>query len=157
MAELKEIVRVGEADLDGKKPIFRAIQKIKGISFMMANAICNAGNFDPNRKIGTLSEDEIRKLEDIMKNPGKYGIPSWLLNRRKDLETGKDIHLIGPDVEFKQRSDIKRMIDMKCYKGVRHMLGLKVRGQRTRSTGRKGRTVGVIRKKTLAKMKKKGA
>jgi len=43
--------------------------------------------------------------------------------------------------------DIERLIKMKAYRGVRHARGKKVRGQRTRSTGRKGRTVGVVRRK----------
>jgi small subunit ribosomal protein S13 len=71
-----------------------------------------------------------------------------MFNRRKDLETGRDEHLIGPDLVLRNKADIDFMRDIRTWKGVRHSLGLKVRGQRTKTTGRKGRAVGV-RKKTL--------
>jgi len=77
----------------------------------------------------------------------KFGIPNWMLNRRKDLETGKDLHLIGSDLEFRVKQDIEFMKSIKSWKGWRHSLGLKVRGQRTRTTGRTGRTVGVHRRR----------
>ncbi|HDD71594.1 MAG TPA: 30S ribosomal protein S13, partial [Candidatus Aenigmarchaeota archaeon] len=102
-----------------------------------------------------LSEAQIEKLEEIIKDPAKFGIPSFLFNRRKDWETGKDLHLTSSELEIQTKFDIQRMIDIKCYKGIRHMLGLPVRGQRTRSSFRKGRTVGVIRRKERAKMEKK--
>ena len=78
-----------------------------------------------------------------------------MVNRRKDIETGEDRHLVGVDLKFMQEQDIKRMIKIKSYKGVRHMFGLPVRGQRTRSSFRGGRTVGVIRKKMMPATTKK--
>ena len=56
------------------------------------------------------------------------------------------MHVSSHDVDVTRKFDVQRMIDKKTYKGVRHMLGLPVRGQRTRSSFRRGRTVGVIRK-----------
>ena len=140
------IVRLLNTDLDGDKPIVHAIRGIKGISFAMANAVVKAAGFDPKRKLGSLSEEELKKLEDVMKNPTAYGIPSFLFNRRKDPITGKDMHLTGTDVTITERFDIQREINLGTYRGWRHMLGQPVRGQRTRSHFRHGRTVGVVRK-----------
>jgi small subunit ribosomal protein S13 len=144
--EIRGIVRVLNTDLDGEKPLINALRGIKGISFTFSKAICQASGFNPKTKLGSLTESDIQKLEKIIKDPLSYGIPPYLLNRRKDRETGKDIHLSGADADVYKKFDIQRMIDLKTYKGVRHMLGLPVRGQRTRSSFRKGRVVGVVRK-----------
>lgn len=152
--ELKLVIRVVGTDLDGEKKIIRALKKIKGISHTMGKAICTASGFDPNAKLGSLSEIDIVKLEEIIKDPAKFGIPSYLVNRRRDLETGKDLHLASSDLDIAKKFDIKRMIDIKSYKGVRHMYGLPVRGQRTRSSFRKGRVVGVMKKIIKLQMKK---
>lgn len=142
------IVRIGGKDVSGNLSINHALIKIKGVSFSLANAICNVLNIDPITKIGTFSKEEIKKIEEVIENPKKYGIPGWLLNRRSDPETGEEIHLTGPKLDLQKEFDIRNIKKMKSYKGVRHMQGLPVRGQRTRSTFRKkGRTVGVIRKK----------
>ncbi|MCD6403156.1 MAG: 30S ribosomal protein S13 [Candidatus Aenigmarchaeota archaeon] len=145
--EVRGIVRIAGKDIKGERTIYLGLTDIKGVSFMFSNAICKVLGLDPRAKIGTLDETTIKKIEDVIANPQKYGIPAWLLNRRKDYKTGKDKHLVMSDLEFTQKSDIQRLIDIQAYRGIRHMLGLKVRGQRTKSTGRKGRTVGVVRKK----------
>jgi len=153
--QLRGIVRICGVDIKGEKKLFVSLQKIKGIGFSMANAICKITNMDRNRMVGTLNDEEVKKLEDIMNNPEKYGIPSWMFNRRRDPETGKNMHLIMSNLKFTHQQDLKKMIESKSYKGVRHALGLPVRGQRTRSSFRKGRAVGVVRKKSQpAKAKK---
>jgi small subunit ribosomal protein S13 len=144
--EVKLVVRIMNTDLDGEKPLRNALLGIKGISHAMSKAVCFAGGFDPNSKLGLLSEEDIAKIESIIKEPTKYGIPAWLLNRRREPETGADLHLVGADLEIAKKFDVQKMIDLKTYKGVRHMLGLPVRGQRTRSSFRKGRVVGVVKK-----------
>ncbi len=149
--EIKGIVRIAGTDLKGEEQLLVSLTKIKGVGISLANAVCRVHNLDRNRKIGTLSEKEIEKIEETLRNPSKFGIPSWMFNRRKDFETGEDMHLIGGDLIFTQKQDIKRMINIRSYKGVRHMFGLPVRGQKTRSSFRKGRTVGVVRKKTQPK------
>lgn len=153
--ELRGIVRIAGTDLKGENQLFTSLQRIKGVSFSLANVVCKICNFERNRKIGTLTDKEVKKIEEVLKKPEKFDVPSWLLNRRKDPETGKDSHLIAHDLTFTQKQDIKKMIGIKSYKGVRHMLGLPVRGQRTKSSFRKGRTVGVVRKK-VQPAKKKG-
>ena len=145
--ELKGIVRIGETDIKGDRSIYIGLTEIKGVSFMFSNAICKVLGLNPRDKIGSLSEEDVKKIEDVLKNPKKYGIPSWLYNRRKDYESGEDKHLIGSELTFTQQKDIERLKKIMAYRGIRHMFGLKVRGQRTRSTGRKGRTVGVVRRK----------
>ncbi len=152
--EPKAIVRVAETNLDANKRLIHALRGIKGISFAMAKAVCVAGGFDPHRKLGELSPQEIEKLEDVIRNPLNYGIPPWMLNRRRDVETGKDMHLTGSQVDIVMKMDVQRLINLKTWHGMRHALGLPVRGQKTRSHFRKGRTVGVMRK--AAKLLGKG-
>jgi len=96
--------------------------------------------------MGFLSNAEVEKIEDIITNPTSYGIPVWLLNRRKDLETGKDIHNLSTDLIVQTKTDIDEMKKMRSWKGFRHSYGLKVRGQRTKTTGRKGKAIGVKKK-----------
>jgi small subunit ribosomal protein S13 len=152
--EIKGIVRIAGTDLKGENQLFTSLQRIKGVGGSLANAVCRVHNLDLNRKVGTLNAKEIKNIEETLKNPTKFGIPSWIVNRKGDLESGKDRHLVGADLTFTQTQDVKRMIRIKSYKGVRHMFGLPARGQRTRSSFRKGRTVGVVRKKSMPATKK---
>jgi len=147
--ELRAIVRVAGTDLDGEKPVWRAISGIKGIGHTLNRAIPVAAGIDISRKLGSLNEQEMQKLEQAIKNPANFGIPIWALNRRRDPENGKDVHLTGSDLEVQRKFDVQHYIDLKSYRGFRHMFGLPVRGQHTRSTFRKGRVVGVIRKSAL--------
>ena len=146
--ELKYFVRIANTDLDGNKPIIHALTSIKGISFMLSNAILNTAEIDKTKKAGYLSDDQVARIDEILKEPAKCNLPSWLFNRRKDPEDNADKHLIGPSLTFTQDNDIKMMKKMKSYKGIRHSLGLPVRGQRTRSNFRKnkGKVMGVKRK-----------
>ena len=141
MAEFKEIVRIGNADLNGNKKLMYALTRIKGVKYMFANAICEALGLDKNMKVGNLSDDDIEKIEDAIRNPSKYNIPSWLFNRRKDPETGEDIHLISNDLDFAIQQDLNLLKKTKSYRGIRHALGLPVRGQRTKSNFRKSKVV----------------
>jgi small subunit ribosomal protein S13 len=145
-AEFKHIVRIAGKDLSGEKRVQLALADIKGVSAMMARAVAYAAKVDPMVKLGSLSKEEIERLEDVVSRPQAHGIPSWMFNRRKDDDTGKDIHLIGSDIDRAVRADIARERRIRSRRGIRHELGLPVRGQRTRSTGRKGMTVGVKRK-----------
>ena len=148
----KHIIRVGNTDLDGNKRIYSALRKIKGINFMYANMLCNITNTDKYKKAGYLNEKEVELLDDALRNPHKFHVPFWMINRRKDYETGEDKHLLGGDLKFSVDNDIRRVKKIKAYKGVRHMLGQPVRGQRTRSNFRrnKGKVMGVQRSKIAA-------
>jgi len=144
----RHLVRLAHLDVKGDTPLLYALASIKGVGFSLAHAIIKVLNLDPNMLAGFLTDDQIAKIEDVLMDPVKYGIPAWMVNRPRDPETGENLHYIGPDLELRVRQDIELMKQIKCWKGIRHALGLKVRGQRTRTTGRKGLTVGVRRKKS---------
>lgn len=145
--EFRHIIRVAGADLDGAKKLGYALTEIKGIGIRLANVIAQKAGVDPQIRLGFLPEADIEKIEEILKNSAKYGLPSWLLNRTKDKESGKDVHLIGPDLTLQNKTDIDEMKKMKSWRGFRHAHGLKARGQRTRTTGRKAKAVGVKKKR----------
>lgn len=147
--QIKYIIRIVNTDLDGKKGIGVALTKIKGIGKVFSNAICNIAKIDPLEKAGKLKEDQINKINLIINNPNDYGFPSWMLNRRKDFETGEDKHLITANLSFTKETDIKRLKKIKSYRGMRHAWNLTVRGQRTKANFRrnKGKVQGVQRKK----------
>ena len=153
--ELRGIIRILGSDMKGERNLYVSLQGIKGVGPNIANAICKIGKFDRNRKIGTLTDQEIKKIEEVLADPMKAGIPEWMFNRKKDPETGENIHMTGPDLPVRQKEDIKGMIRNRNYRGIRHMFGLPVRGQRTRSSFRKGKSVGVVRKKAQPATKKK--
>jgi small subunit ribosomal protein S13 len=70
-------------------------------------------------------------------------MPEWYVNRRKDIDTGSNQHLITSDLDFTISNDIDREKNVMSWRGYRHMFGLRVRGQCTRTTGRRGGAVGV--------------
>jgi small subunit ribosomal protein S13 len=141
--EFRHITRIVNTDLDGAQKVGYALSRVKGIGNRLANVIIQKAEIDPNIRLGFLPEADIKKIEDMIKNPVKYGLPNWLLNRPKDRETGKDTHLVGADLILQIKSDIDQMKRIKSWKGFRHSHGLKVRGQRTRTTGRKAKALGV--------------
>jgi small subunit ribosomal protein S13 len=151
MADVRHLVRIANTDLDGNKPIIQALKKIKGIGFSLAKAICYSANIDERAKTGLLTDAQVQKLEVVAKNMSKHGIPQWMFNRRKDPETGEELHLLTSELDFAKSNDIRLLKKVKAYKGVRHMYGLPVRGQRTRSNFRrnKGKPMGVIRSKAM--------
>ena len=151
----KHIIRIVEADMRGEKKIISSLKRIKGVSFAFANAICVITNINPDRQSGTLSNEEISKITDIIKNPSKYNIPVWLYNRNKDLSTGTDKHLAGSELNLQHEFDLKHLKKIKCYRGIRHSIGLPVRGQRTKGNFRHGKTIGVKRKGLKAGSKPK--
>jgi len=147
MAEFKHLVRIANTDIKGEKPVLYALKKIKGIGIMFANMACTNAGIDKQKKAGDLSDKEIKALEDAILHPEA---PSWLLNRRKDPETGKDKHLLVSDLIFTNDGDIKEMKKKRSYRGIRHMFRLPVRGQRTKSNFRRNKG------KAIAGLKKKG-
>jgi len=151
MDKAKIMIRIANTDLEGKKSIYIALRKIKGVNFMFSNAICNLLNIDKRKKAGVLSEGEIKDIEELILNPLKF--PKWLLNRRKDYDSGEDLHIVGSRLKLRKEFDIKRLKKIKVYRGMRHAFGLPVRGQRTRAHFRKGRAVGVQKKKTQQQKK----
>ena len=151
MDEFNYIVRVIGKDLDGTKSIESGLQEIKGIGQRMGGLIASEfrkeNKIPQEKRLGELTNDEIKKLEEVIVAPEKHKLPIWTLNRQKDIETGKDKHITMNDLMFSLRTDVSRMAEIKSYKGLRHMWGLTVRGQKTKSRHRgKGGTVGVVKK-----------
>lgn len=145
--EFRHILRIIGTDIDGTLKMPYALKRIKGVNLTLANAILKKAEINPEKRAGFLTESEVKKIEQVINDPTKSGLPNWLLNRRKDSETGKDLHIIRADLDLRTKTDIKQMKELKSWRGYRHAYGLKVRGQRTRNTGRKGKAVGVRVKK----------
>jgi small subunit ribosomal protein S13 len=145
--EYKHIVRLLGKDLDGSRKVVFALLRIKGINLQLANAIVKKADVPQEKRLGFLSDVEVRRLEEALGNIEALNLPNWLLNRRKDLDTGKDTHLTTSDLDLQMKQDIGALTSMKSWRGYRHAYGLKVRGQRTRTTGRKGKVIGGIRKR----------
>jgi len=151
MVEFNYIVRVIGKDLDGTKSIELSLQGIKGIGQrtggLIAKEFRKENKIPSNKRLGELTNEEIRKLEEVIANPQKHGTPVWAMNRQKDFETGVNKHLTMNDLAFSLRNDLTRLAEIKSYKGLRHMWGLPVRGQKTKSKHRgKGGVVGVAKK-----------
>ena len=68
--------------------------------FQLANAVCFLAKVEKGKKTGELTDQEIEKLDAAIKNPKE--LPIWMLNRRKDYETGEDRHIILSDIRFIQ-------------------------------------------------------
>ncbi len=143
----KHIVRIAGVDIPGDLPLPYGLALIKGVGYHFGLAIVRKLGLDPSLRVGYLSEEDVEAIEDVISNPHRYGFPSWYLNRRKDYDTGKDMHLIGADLIYVAKRDIEREMRIRSWRGVRHAGGYKVRGQRTHTTGRFGPTVGVSKKK----------
>lgn len=148
-ADFRYIVRVANTDLDGKRSVVNALTGVKGIGVRMAEVLADSIEVPRAEKIGNLPESKVAEIEEILASLGEY-IPPWIMNRQNDWETGQDLHSFGTDVDLRLRDDINLLKKIRCYKGIRHEQGQKVRGQRTRSNGRTGLTVGVVKKAAIA-------
>jgi small subunit ribosomal protein S13 len=146
------IVRLANTDLEGARSVVYALSRVKGVGIRIAETVADLAKVPRAERIGNLTDAETDKIEETL---GKLGeiLPHWMVNRPHDWETGDDIHLFSSDVELRLRDDINRMKMIRCYRGIRHEQGQKVRGQRTRSNGRTGLTVGVIKKTAIAAAK----
>ncbi|MGA9387404.1 MAG: 30S ribosomal protein S13 [Candidatus Bathyarchaeia archaeon] len=149
--EFRHILRIVDVDVDGTLKAAYALAKVKGISLNLANAMLRVGKIDPDKRAGFLTEAEIERIKDLVKDPTKHELPLWLFNRRKDAESGKDLHLTSADLVLRTKMDIEQMKNIKSWRGYRHAYGLKVRGQRTKTTGRAGKALGVKKKEIAAK------
>ena len=148
--DYRHIVRIANTDIKGEKSLYMGLARVKGMGFMFSHAVCFLSGIDPTKKVGDLKEDEVKKIESIVRDPTKFGVPAWMLNRRKDPDNGSMKHLLTSDLTFIQDNDIKMMKKIKSYKGIRHSLGQPVRGQRTKSNFRKNKGkvhLGVVKKK----------
>ena len=146
-SEFNYIVRLSGTDCRGDWFVPYALSRVKGIGPRLAHLACQKAEISPYLRIGQLDDEEIRNLEDIITNPTKFGVPAFLLNRQKDPVKGENLHVTGNDLLISLKDDIDRQKKIRSWRGIRHGLGLKVRGQKTRSSGRGGQTIGVARRK----------
>ena len=142
-SEYKHILRIAGKDIDGSRKIIVALSAVKGIGHNLAQVLLQSLKINPNIRLGFLTDKELADIESAIRDPARVGMPDWYLNRRKDMETGTNRHLITSDLDFMISNDIEREKSVMSWRGYRHMFGLRVRGQCTRTTGRKGGAVGV--------------
>jgi small subunit ribosomal protein S13 len=148
--DFKYIVRIANTDLDGDKKVVHALTAIKGVGNRVAEVLVNRTGIPRDEKIGNLSDEEEDRLEKYLLELSDE-TPGWLLNKQKDVWTGEDLHLLGSEMDMRKQEDINILKKIRCYRGIRHEKGQKVRGQRTKAHGRTGLTVGVVKKAQKAK------
>ena len=146
-ANFKHIHRILNTNIDGKRTVPYALEKIKGVGRRFGFLICKILRIDPRIRAGELNEKQCDEIANIIADPEGKGVPRWFLNRLRDYKEGKNLQMASNVLETKLREDIERLFKMRSNRGLRHKWGLKVRGQHTKTTGRRGKTVGVERKK----------
>ncbi|GAA5861318.1 hypothetical protein JCM1840_005331 [Sporobolomyces johnsonii] len=148
--QFQHILRLLNTNVDGKRKIMYALTEIKGVGRRYANIVCKKADVDLTKRAGELNPDELERIVTIMQNPGQFKIPNWFVNRQKDIvdgKTGKYGHLLSNQLDSKMREDLERLKKIRNHRGLRTYWGLRVRGQHTKTTGRRGKTVGVSKKK----------
>jgi len=145
--KFQHILRILSTNIDGKRKVMFAMTAIKGIGRRFSNIVLKKADVDLNKRAGECTDEEVEKIITIMQNPRQYKIPDWFLNRQKDVVDGKFSQLTSSTLDSKLREDLERLKKIKAHRGLRHYWGLRVRGQHTKTTGRRGRTVGVSKKK----------
>ncbi|NXA57515.1 RS18 protein, partial [Nothocercus julius] len=171
--KFQHILRVLNTNIDGRRKIAFAITAIKvsavpcvppaspgyprprvtplchpqGVGRRYAHVVLRKADIDLTKRAGELTEDEVERVITIMQNPRQYKIPDWFLNRQKDVKDGKYSQVLANGLDNKLREDLERLKKIRAHRGLRHFWGLRVRGQHTKTTGRRGRTVGVSKKK----------
>jgi len=123
-----------------------SLTAITGIGRRFANLICKKAEVDPNKRAGELTQDEVEKLVAIIQNPKQFKIPLWFLNRQKDYKTGKYQQSFSNNLGAKLREDLERLKKIRAHRGLRHYWGIRVRGQHTKTTGRRGKTMAAVKK-----------
>ncbi|XTI93818.1 ribosomal protein S13/S18-domain-containing protein [Cenococcum geophilum] len=141
------IIRLLNTNVDGKQKVMYALTKIKGVGRRYSNLVCKKADVDLNKRAGDLTSEELERIVTIIQNPTQYKIPEWFLNRQRDIVDGKNSQILANGVDSKLREDLERLKKIRAHRGLRHYWGLRVRGQHSKTTGRRGRTVGVSKKK----------
>jgi small subunit ribosomal protein S13 len=120
------MARIAGVDLPREKQIETSLQYLYGIGKTTAQKICSAAQLDPTKRTKDLTEDEIHRI-------------------RETLEQG---YKVEGDLRREVSLNIKRLMDLGCYRGLRHRKGLPVRGQRTHTNARtrKGPKRGIVRR-----------
>ncbi|CAI8505834.1 unnamed protein product [Hanseniaspora opuntiae] len=117
--------------------IVYALTYIRGVGRRYANLVCKKADVDLNKRAGELTQEELERIVRIMQSPTEFKVPSWFLNRQNDVNDGKDYHNLANNLESKLRDDLERLKKIRSHRGIRHFWGLRVRGQHTKTTGRR--------------------
>ena len=144
--DFKYIIRIANSDVSGEERLGFALTSIRGVGPRISNAIIQKLKLNPEELAGNLTDKNVDEIENAVQNINEF-VPSWLLNRQKDYDTGENIHPVSVDLKMVHDDDLNRMKKVKSYKGIRHATGHKVRGQRTYSNGRRGLALGVSKRK----------
>ncbi|XP_061394578.1 small ribosomal subunit protein uS13 [Musca vetustissima] len=145
--KFQHILRIMNSNIDGKRKVGIAMTVIKGVGRRYSNIVLKKADIDLTKRAGECTEEEVEKIVTIISNPLHYKVPNWFLNRQKDIIDGKYNQLTSSNLDSKLRDDLERLKKIRSHRGLRHYWGLRVRGQHTKTTGRRGRTVGVSKKK----------
>ena len=124
------MARISGVDLPGRKHITISLRYLFGIGPKLAKEICVAAEIPENKVTDTLDENELRRIREIIE--AKYKVEG--------------------DLRREVSMSVKRLMDIGCYRGIRHRKGLPVRGQRTRTNARTRKGP----KRTVAGKKKPG-
>ncbi|EMR09301.1 40S ribosomal protein S18 [Pneumocystis murina B123] len=142
----QHILRLLNTNVDGRVKIMFALTQIKGVGRRYANLVCKKADIDLSKRAGELTVEELERIVTIIQNPLAYKIPPWFLNSQRAITDGKNSQVLANQLDNKLREDLERLKKIKVHRGLRHFWGLRVRGQHTKTTGRRGKTVGVSRK-----------
>jgi len=145
--QFQHILRLLNTNVEGKTKVMFALTAIKGVGRRYSNLVCKKADIDLRKRAGELTNEELERIVTIIQNPTQFKIPNWFLNRQKDIVDGKYSQILANGLESKLREDLERLKKIRAHRGLRHYWGLRVRGQHTKTTGRRGRTVGVSKKK----------
>ena len=141
--EYRYILRIMGTDVQGTLKTSYAVAQIKGVSMSLSNAILKKAGVNPDLRVGFITESDIIKNRRCHQRSSKIQSTNWMFNRRKDSETGKDMHLLSADLILRTKTDIDEAKNIRSWRGYRHAYSLKVRGQHTKTTGRAGKALGV--------------
>ncbi|CAI5711565.1 unnamed protein product [Hyaloperonospora brassicae] len=142
--DFQHILRILNTNIDGRRKVWVALTAIQGVGRRFSIMVCKKAEVDVTKRAGELTNDEIERVVAIIQNPLQFKIPVWFLNRQKDFKTGKHSQIVANNLQGKWREDYERLKKIYAHRGLRHWWGLKVRGQHTKTTGRRGRTVGIL-------------
>ena len=146
-ANFQQIIRIFNTNVDGRIKVPFALTVVKGVGRRFAVLVCKKADIDINRRAGELSPEELEKLVTVINNPRQFKVPDWFINRNRDYKDGKTSHVLANTLDNKFREDLERLKKIRSNRGLRHAWGLRVRGQSTKTTGRRGKTMGVSKKK----------
>ncbi|CED84259.1 40s ribosomal protein s18 [Phaffia rhodozyma] len=144
--QFQHILRLLNTNVDGRRKIMYALTEIKGVGRRYANIVCKKADVDLKKRAGELNSDELERIVTIMQNPAQFKIPAWFVNRQRDVTDGKDMHVVSNGIDQKMREDLERLKKIRSHRGLRHLWQLRVKGQHTKTTGRRGKTVAAKKK-----------